>query len=286
MTKDGQPAHAGKQMDAGGAARRPSGTPPGRPLTGPEQELITRLCAETALLLLQHGSESAVVESMARRLGAGLGAERIEVGVFAGSVVLGTISAGRAITTVRRAPDRGIDMRLVTEVQRAILAIEAGELDAAAYQTRVQGIESRHYPRWLVSVAVGVACACFARLARADWTGCGIVVVASGVAMALRQRIARLHFSPLVNFFATGFAATSIAGLSERLSLGSTPGAVMASSVLLLVPGFPLINGVSDMVKGYWSTGMARLAYATLLAAAACAGTLLAVALWGLQGRS
>jgi uncharacterized membrane protein YjjP (DUF1212 family) len=257
-----------------------------RPLTAAEQGLIAGLCAETALLLLQHGTESAVVESMARRLGVALGVERIEVGVFAGSVVLETMSGGRTITTVRRAPDRGIDMRLVTEVQRAVLAVEAGELDAAAYQARVQGIGSRHYPRWLVAVAIGVSCACFARLAGADWTGCGVVVVASGAAMALRQGIARLHYSPLVNFFATAFAATSIAGLGQRLSLGSTPGAVMASSVLLLVPGFPLINGVSDMVKGYWSTGLARLAYATLLSAAASAGTLLAVTWWGLRGRS
>jgi uncharacterized membrane protein YjjP (DUF1212 family) len=257
-----------------------------RPLTEAEQELITRLCAKTALLLLQHGSESAVVESMARRLGVALGAERAEVGVYAGSVVLGTISGGRSITTVRRAPDRGIDMRLVTEVQRAVLAVEAGGLDTAAYQARVRGIESRHYPRWLVAVAIGISCASFAKLARADWTGAGLVVVASGVAMALRQAMARRHFSPLVNFFATAFAATSISGLSERLTLGSTPGVVMASSVLLLVPGFPLINGVSDLVKGYWNTGIARLAYATLLSAAACAGTLLAVSLWGLHPTS
>jgi uncharacterized membrane protein YjjP (DUF1212 family) len=286
MTNDREPAHAGRQKDAGRAAHRPSSTPPGRPLALAEQELITRLCVETALLLLQHGSESAVVESMARRLGVTLGVERAEAGVFAGLVAIGTVSGGRSVTTVRRAPDRGIDMRLVTEVQRAVLAVENGELDAAAFQARVQGIGSRHYPRWLVAVAIGLSCASFARLARADWTGCGIVVVASGIAMALRQGIARRHFSPLVNFFVTAFAATSIAGLGGRLSLGSTPGAVIASSVLFLVPGFPLINGVSDLVKGYWSTGLARLTYATLLSAAACAGTLLAVALWGLQGRS
>ena len=47
--------------------------------------------------------------------------------------------------------------------------------------------------------------------------------------------------------------------------------------MLLLVPGFPLINGVSDVVKGYWNTGIARLVYATLLFAASCAGILLAM---------
>ncbi|MGC4000656.1 MAG: threonine/serine exporter family protein [Anaeromyxobacter sp.] len=258
--------------------------PPGQPLAEAEQDQVTRLCAESAALLMQHGTESAVVESMVRRLGAALGVARVEVGVFAGSVIVTTLEGERGNTTVRRCEDRGINMRVVTEVQQAVLAVEAGGLDAAAYRARLDGISARPYPRWLVSLAIGLSCASFARLAGADWIGCGVVVVASGAGMSLRQLIARLHFSPLVNFFATAFAATTIAGLSERFGLGATPRAVAASSVLMLVPGFPLINGVSDMVKGYWSTGLARLAYATLLSVAACAGTLLAIALWGLRG--
>jgi uncharacterized membrane protein YjjP (DUF1212 family) len=50
------------------------------------------------------------------------------------------------------------------------------------------------------------------------------------------------------------------------------------------VPGFPLINGVSDMVKGYMSTGIARLANATILSSAAATGILLSMALWNLWG--
>ncbi len=263
---------------------RPSSEVPGRasPLAEQEQREVTRLCAETALMLMQHGSESAVVENMARRLGVALGADRVEVGVFASSLVLNTLSEHHFITTVRRSEDRGINMRTVTEVQRAVLAVEAGELDALGYRARLEGITPFHYPRWLVSVVIGISCASFARLAGADAPGCAVVAVASGVAMALRQLIARLHFSPVVNFFATAFCATSIAGLGEVLKLGTTPKVAAASCVLLLVPGFPLINGVSDMVKGYWSTGMARLVYATLLSAAACAGILLAISMWNL----
>ena len=33
------------------------------------QRAVTRICVETALLLLQHGAESAVVVQMAQRLG-------------------------------------------------------------------------------------------------------------------------------------------------------------------------------------------------------------------------
>lgn len=249
-----------------------------------DQHEVTRLCVQTALVLMQHGAESALIENLARRLGLGLGVDRVEAGVFANCVVLTTLRGRSSITTVRRSEDRGINMQVVTEVQRAVLAVEAGELDAAGYRARFEDIVPLHYPRWLVSMAIGVSCAAFARLAGADAIGCAVVVAASGTAMYLRLLVARLHFSPVVSFFVTAFAATSLAGLSEIWKLGGTPGIALASCVLLLVPGFPLINGVSDLVKGYMSTGIARLAYALLLSASACAGMLLAMSLWNLRG--
>lgn len=58
----------------------------------------------------------------------------------------------------------------------------------------------------------------------------------------------------------------------------------MAASVLLLVPGFPLINAVADMFKGHVNTGLARWAMASLLTLSTCIGVVFAMALWGLRG--
>jgi uncharacterized membrane protein YjjP (DUF1212 family) len=260
-------------------APRPTPPPPEA-----EQREITRLCVQTGLVLMQHGAESALIESLMRRLGLALGVDQVEAGVFANSLVLSTLAGGRSMTNVRRVEDRGIHMHRVTEVQRAVLQVEEGTLDRAGYQARLEGIPPLQYPRWLVSVAIGLSCAAFARLAGADGPSCAVVVGASGLAMALRLSIARLHFSPFVNFFVSAFAATSLASVSEAFGWGATHNVARASCVLFLVPGFPLINGVSDMVKGYMSTGIARLANATLLASAAAMGILLSMTLWNLWG--
>jgi uncharacterized membrane protein YjjP (DUF1212 family) len=74
--------------------------------------------------------------------------------------------------------------------------------------------------------------------------------------------------------------ATSVAALALMFGITASPKIAMASSVLLLVPGFPLINGVSDMVKGYINTGLSRLMLAMLLATATCGGILLAMTVW------
>jgi uncharacterized membrane protein YjjP (DUF1212 family) len=274
-----------------------SGTPTSlrAPLPEAEQQEITRLCASTGVALMQHGAESALIESLMRRLGIALGVERFEAGVLANSIVLTTLCGGRAVTQVRRVEDRGINMTAVVRVQRAVLDVEAGALGAAGCQARLAELAPSQYPRWLVAMVIGLSCAAFARLARADLPGCAAVLVASGVAMYVRLRVAKLHFSPVVTFFVAAFVASSLASLfAAPLHLGArevwpgsaTPSPVLGSCVLFLVPGFPLINGVSDLVKGYASTGLARLAYATMLVAAAAVGILLSLAVWNRWGSS
>lgn len=231
-------------------------------------------------MLLQHGAESALVENLSRRLALALGVPRAEVALLANAVVVTTLSEGHCITTVRRNEDRGINMHVVTEVQRAVLDAEDGRLDATGYRERFEAVKPLRYPRWLTSVLIGLSCACFARLIGADWTSCAVALVAAGVAMGVRLTLVRLHFNPVVNFFVTAFVATSVAGQGAIYQIGGTPQVAMAACVLLLVPGYPLINSISDMVKGYINTGLARGMYAVLLSAGACAGIVLAMSVW------
>lgn len=87
---------------------------------------------------------------------------------------------------------------------------------------------------------------------------------------------------PQINFCITAFVATTISGLLLRLpTFASTPTIAMAASVLLLVPGFPLINAVADMFKGHINTGLARWAIASLLTLATCIGVVMAMTVWG-----
>lgn len=90
---------------------------------------------------------------------------------------------------------------------------------------------------------------------------------------------------PQINFCITAFVATSISGLLLTLpTFNHTPTIAMAASVLLLVPGFPLINSVADMFKGHINTGLARWAIASLLTLATCIGVVMSMTLWGLRG--
>lgn len=251
----------------------------------PQQREITRLCIQCALLLLQHGAESMVVEQLSSRLGIALGADSVESSISANSIVLTTIMQGHCLTSTRKNVDRGINMHVVIEVQHAVIMAEHKLLDVAGVEKRLGNIKPLRYPRWLMVSVVALSCGCFSRLNGGGWDAFIVTLIASGLAMYVRQIFTAQHLNPLINFCITAFVATSASGLLMRLPVFSQTSTVaMAASVLLLVPGFPLINAVADMFKGHVNTGLARWTVASLLTLATCIGVVMALSLWGLRG--
>ncbi len=248
------------------------------------QRAITRLCAQSAMLVMRHGAETALVEQIAVRTGLALGMDSVEVLISAGGIVVTTLSGGYCVTTTRRNIDGGINMGVVTEVQRILIRIEQEKLSPAAAQELLSSVRPHHYPHSLVAPMIGISCGCFSLLAGADYAGALIACLSGGIAMALRLCIAALQYNPLLNFCIAAFVATTLAGFACARHMTHTPEVALASCVLFLVPGFPLINSVADMLKGYTNTGIARWVIATLLTVSTCIGITAATILWGIHG--
>lgn len=249
------------------------------------QREVTRLCIQCGLFLLQHGAESALIDELSTRLGLALGVDCVESSISANAIVLTTIKDDQCLTSTRKNIDRGINMHVVTEVQHIVILAEHKLIDRQAVKKRFNQIKPLRYPRWLVVTMVGLSCACFCKLNNGGWDGALVTFIASAVAMYVRQVFTQRHLHPQINFFLTAFVATTVSGLLLALPpFTHTSTVAMAASVLLLVPGFPLINAVADMFKGHINTGLARWAMASLLTLATCIGIVMALSLWGLRG--
>ena len=249
-----------------------------------KQREITRLCIQTALLLLQHGVESTVVVQMASRLGVALGVDSVECALTPNAVILSTLYNNHCITTTRKNTDKGINMQVVTEVQRIVIAAEHHIYDLRHVREKLDRIKPLKYNRYLVVVMVGLSCACFSHLAGGDWTIFGITFIASALAMYIRQIISARHFNPLIVFAVTAFVASLVAGSALKYELGNDPQIALASSVLLLVPGFPLVNSLADILKGHLNMGIARWVIATVLTFGSCIGIVFALSLLNITG--
>ena len=80
------------------------------------QRSVSRLVSQAGQMLLQHGAESRLVSDICCRLGEALGLDSVEISLSASSMVITTIQDDHCITTARRCPDRGINMRVITEI--------------------------------------------------------------------------------------------------------------------------------------------------------------------------
>lgn len=125
---------------------------------------------------------------------------------------------------------------------------------------------------------VGFANASFCALFGGDWTARGIVFSATLIGFYLKQVMQKKHINHYIIFVVSAFVASLVA--SSALTLETTAEVAIATSVLYLVPGVPLLNGVIDIVEGHVLTGCTRLIQALLLVlciAVGLSGTLMLV---------
>ena len=63
----------------------------------------------------------------------------------------------------------------------------------------------------------------------------------------------------MISVTACSFIASLIGAAALYFKLGDTSSVALASSVLFLIPGVPLINSVIDILEGYTLMGISRM---------------------------
>lgn len=257
-------------------------------LSQEEQTIITRGIIKAAVLMSEYGAESILIEHAAQRLGHSLGIDSVEISMIPSAIVLTTLKSGQSVTTTRRVHHKPINMSIVCEIQRIILNMEKNILDVNYdinyLYTILKNLEPNYYNRWLVILVVALACGSFAHLQGSDWGGFFVTVLASGIAMLVRQELAKKRFVMIIIFGVTAFVATLIASLSLHDNISQTPNIALASSVLLLAPGFAFVNSFLDSLKGYLMMGWGRFMEGFLLTVATSVGIILAMSLLNIKG--
>lgn len=244
---------------------------------------VNELALWAGQMLLQHGAETERIERSVHRIGTALGCDWLDVLVSPNGVMVTTSSGGEFRTRLRRVVHIGVNMAVLDEISHLTHRIERGQLHLPDVRPELERISrmGSQYNRWLIALVVGLACAAFSQLAGGDTAAFFITLAASGTAMAARQEMTRRHFNLILTVAVTAFVAGLIASAGAVLRLTATPDDALASSVLLLVPGVPLINAAEDLIKGHMVTGIVRGLTGVLISLAIALGLLLAMRLMG-----
>ena len=233
--------------------------------TAEELKAITELIAEYAARLMGSGVHTSRVVRNSKRLGGALGV-RVIVSAFPRVVTFSVYDdeSGKVYSEVVDIPPLPISFELNSEL--SALSWEACDrrLSLAEVREKYDAIISR--PRLdplFTLILVGLANASFCRLFGGDWCAVSIVFSATLIGFVLEQRMRAKGFNHYVIFIVSAFAASMYASLSQIFD--TTSEVAMATSVLYLIPGVPLINGVIDIVEGHILNGIARFTSALLL---------------------
>lgn len=255
------------------------------PMNRDELRDVVELALWAGQLLMQSGADSKRVEEVVHRIGTGLGCDWMDIQVSSNAIIASTVSNNDFRTKVQRVMGFNTNMSIFAGANDLRYRVESGELDRHALREALEELSQLpHYNRWTVVFTVGLACAAFSRLFDGDWPVFFMTFLAAAVAMFVRQELKRRFFNDFLTVVVTAFIATMIAGLTTLFDLSDEPSIALAASVLLVVPGVPLINSGEDLLQGQFVMGLVRAMFGGLIALCIAVGLSLAIQILGIKG--
>lgn len=255
-----------------------------------EQNITAKRFAELVLdigtFLLASGAHSGRVNSNIKRIAMTWGFNVNLLPSFKGLLV--TVQNQQdehdSITLFKESPTHIVHLEVLTKVSH--LSWKVYEQGLSIDETEKAFAEIKRMPiynYWLVSFAVGLSCAGLCFFSKGDYINACVAWLAACVGSLVRYKVAAMNFNPMISIGLAAFITTSITGLATLMGWGSYPEAAMATAVLYLIPGIPLINSVIDLIDGYLTSAVNRSLFAGFILLCIAAGMMLSITIMGID---
>ncbi len=161
--------------------------------------------------------------------------------------------------SLKRTQAHGVNFRLISGISHMSWLVGEQNWTIAQINAEVTRLEQLpHYPRFVVLVVVALAGASFCRLAGGGFLEMVLVFAGSFCGLFVRQEAAKLRFNFYLCVYFAALVSSLIAGIAMKLDPVPAHEYALATSVLFLIPGVPLINSFSDMIDGNLQNGIIR----------------------------
>jgi len=229
------------------------------------------------LLLLKSGASAYRVKASMARLARAVGLEEHHSQVSFTEITTTAYSTGNFRTEIAEQRVMGISayrMDLLSDFV-SNLPEKISPQAASAEIDRIATLPHLYSKFWL-ALAAAFACAGFAFLNGGGLVGCLVVFGAAGIGQLIRTLLMHREVNHLAIWFVCGVISAGIysgtIGVLASASLIAPNHMVgFISSILFLVPGFPLVTGMLDLARFDFSAAISRLTYVALLLVSASA---------------
>jgi uncharacterized membrane protein YjjP (DUF1212 family) len=236
-------------------------------------------------LLLVNGADTAHAMAAVVRFASAYGCEA-RLAVSYEALILTIVSGADVLTKIGyRLPGMNVGMGAVDAVNALVEAVASGGRSLGDARTVLERVEHARsiYPRWFVTVALGITAASLCRLFGGDWGSVAIAGVAGTVASWPRLILTARRANPVLTAFVVAMIGGIVGGACVYLGVTRSTALCLIAPAMILVPGVPLINGVQDLIRGHATLGVSRLGFAATVLAAIGMGLFAATMLTGVR---
>lgn len=226
---------------------------------------LARFLSRYAAHLMGTGVHTSRVVRNTKRIGESFGVET-KLSVFQKTIIISLYDDDlhRNYAEVVECPHRPILFSHNTALSEFSWQVYDAPRPLAEVERRFEEIISRRLlPPWVILLLASLANLSFCQLFGGDAWSMLIVFIATACGFQLKNWMLQWHCNTYITFAASALVASMIA--STTLCFETTSSIALATSVLYLIPGVPLVNGVIDILEGYTLTGTSRLINALLL---------------------
>lgn len=232
-----------------------------------------------ARIIIENGGESFRVEETVSRMGISFGLREVECFAVPSGVFFSFLRAdGQTETAVLRARSKGTDLDKVNRVNQISRDLAAGLIEKSDVLPKLMEISERKasFPFWLITLGVGFSSAGFAVLFGGSWIDAAGAFVITALVWLLNGLLQRVGITGNAPTLLDSFLITFALMLFNRLTGLCSIDAVIAGSLMPLVPGLAMTSAVQDTIRGDVLSGLSHGIQALLTAVLIAAGALLA----------
>ena len=244
----------------------------------------SRVVLRLGQMLLAAGAGSYRVKASMRTCAEAVGIEKHHAQVTFTEVVATAYANGTFRTELAEQRLLGVNADRIDRITNYLASIEGTQVLVEDVDKALDEIERvKPLYGWLANaLASGLACAAFAFLNAGGWVECSVVAIAAFVGQFLRRQMLKRHMNHFGVWMVCGGVAASVYILcvylaQKYMGIDPTHQAGFISALLFLVPGFPLVTGIIDLVRHDFAGGIQRIVYVAMLVVSA------GVAVWSIS---
>lgn len=215
---------------------------------------------ETGSLLMSSGASTMRIRHTMNRIAHALGYD-IELMIThrALSITLIDGDGEHLFSRIKRISPHGVNFKIVSGICHMSWNIVDEKWSIEKINAEIERLKSLpHYPRIIILICVALADAGFCHNFGGGVPEMVTTIIGTFIGLYVRQEFMKRNFNPYICVYIAAFTASFVTSCSQFLPIEIATGKALATCVLFLIPGVPLINSITDLIDGNLQNGIIR----------------------------